>query len=157
MTKRKVGLVLAFMLAVAGAPMCFGDELDDTRARAEREPDANRRARYEVRIAELLFERGSKQFSEGEPEKGLASLKEMLSTAEAAQERLFSTGKNPRRSPRGFKEAEIKWRELIGRLGDLKVTLPTEERPEIEKITARMQELQDELLKGLTLGKAPNK
>ncbi len=147
---RRLAMVVCLSLLSFAAPAgAIEDEQAQVRARLARENDPFRRARLQLRLAELLLDEGRKLYEEAEPEKGLAKLHEMLSLAVDTHDRLFATGNEPRKKPKGFKESEIKLRELSRRLEDLRLAIPTEERPEVEKIAARLLEIRDHILNGL--------
>ena len=149
--KRRTALALAvgLVLLVIAAPAVAADTEAQVKAKLAQESDPIKRARLQIRLAEFRLDEARKQYDEGEPEPGLAQLKQMLALVEEAQNGLFGTGSNPRRKPRGFKEAEIKLRELSRRLEDLRVSIPTEERVEVEKIAGRLVEIRERLLLGL--------
>ena len=147
---RIVGTALAacLLLLLAG-PAVAQDTEAQAKARLAQERDPVKRARLQIRLADFRLDEGRKQYEEGGPEQGLAQLQQMLSLVLEAQDGLFGTGKNPRKRPRGFKEVEIKLRELSRRLEDLRVSIPTEERGEVEKIAGRLLEIRERLLHGL--------
>lgn len=133
------------------------DQAEELKARLDRENDPIKKARLEIRLAEMAFDEARKLYEKGDAEKGLARLQEMLSFVVSAHDHLQSTGRDPRKRPSGFKETEIKLRELSRRLEDLRVSLPIEERGEIEKIAARIVEIRDHLLRGLMRVKGAKK
>ena len=138
-------------LRAAGAvpALSLAQNQEQTKAKLDQETDPFDRAKLQIRLAGFALDEARKQYDEASVEKGLKSLQEMLKLVEDAQEQLFGTGNNPRKKPKGFKEAEIKLRELSRRLEDLRLSLPTEERGELEKIAARLVEIRDKLLHGL--------
>ncbi len=64
---------------------------------------------------------------------------------------LKATGKNARRSPKYFKRAELKLRELGRRLRGLQVFLAVDDRPKMDEVIAYVGKLQDELVE-MTMG-----
>jgi hypothetical protein len=70
-----------------------------------------------------------------------------------AWDSLQSTGKNPRSSPKWFKQAEITTRDLLKKLDTLQHDLGFEERPVLDQAKARLQKVHDDLLVGLMEGK----
>lgn len=133
------------------------DQAAELKARLERESDPIKKARLELRLAELALNEATRLYEKGDTEKGLARLEEMLSLVVAAYDRLQATGRDPRKRPSGFKETEIKMREFSRRVEDLRVSLTIEEREGIEKIEARLVELRDHLLHRLMRVKEPKK
>ena len=59
---------------------------------------------------------------------------------------LKATGKNARRSPKYFKRAELKLRELSRRLRGLQVLAAVDDRPKMDEVIAYVDKLQDELV-----------
>ncbi len=59
---------------------------------------------------------------------------------------LRATGKDPRKSPKHFKRAELKIRELLRRLESLRHEVGVEDRPPVEQVAKRMGELHEELV-----------
>ncbi len=57
--------------------------------------------------------------------------------------------KDPRRSPKWFKRAEMETRELVRRLQSLSADMSFNDRPEVEAVQSRVQEVHDNLLQGI--------
>ena len=83
-----------------------------------------------------------------------ASAQEIQESVELAWDSLESTGKNPRKSPRWFKQAEIETRSLLKKLETLQHDMGFEDRPLLDKAKARLQQVHDDLLTGLMEGKS---
>ncbi len=147
-----LALVLILVLALAAA-----DDRAKIEAKLARQYDPIKKARLEVQLAEISFKEGRKLYLEGDSESGLKKLKEMLSWSEKAHDRLFKTGRNPRKKPGGFKDAEITFRKLERRLADFRLAVPVQDREGIQKITARLTELREDLLLGIMKGKEKKK
>lgn len=64
---------------------------------------------------------------------------------------LKATGKNARRSPKYFKRAELKLRELGRRLRGLQVLVAVDDRPKMDEVISYVDMLQDELVE-MTMG-----
>ena len=133
---------------------------DDTpermRARIATEHDPVQRARLEIRLADMVLDQILKLYADGDVEKGEVSLKEMLSLSEQAYTDLFSTKRDPRSKPAGFKESEILMRQFARKLDDLRHTLVFDDRPPVEKALARVREMHEDLLLGLMRVKKEN-
>lgn len=142
-----------WLLALAATAVARDDTPEEIRAKIEQEQDAIKRARLEVRLAELFLVDSRKLYDDGDPEKGLAKLREVETLVRQAYDRMFATGNNPRRKPRGFKDTEIKLREFARDLEDLRVSLPTDERGDVEKVQSEIKDLQENLLHALMSGK----
>lgn len=143
-------ILLLSLLVAAPAPALVADDTpEQLRAKMAAETDLVHRARLAVKLADLELEAARKQFAEGYPEKGNESLEEMLSHIEQAYTDLFATRRDPRKRPAGFKDTEIKLRSFHRRLDDLGSSLPLDERPPVEKVVARIGEIQEDLLNGI--------
>jgi len=70
-----------------------------------------------------------------------------------AYDSLKSTGKDPRKSPKWFKRAEIETRNLIKKIDTLQRDMDFQDRPMLDKLKARLQQVHDDLLLGLMEGK----
>jgi len=82
-----------------------------------------------------------------------AAIKEFDDSVALCWDSLESTGKNPRKSPKWFKSAEIETRNLLKKLASLQDDLAFEERPLLDKAKGRLQKVHDDLLTGLMEGK----
>lgn len=118
-------------------------------AKLAREQDPVKRAQLQLKLAGLRLDDATRFYRSGDDAKGLAALKEMLGLSEQVEKGLFATGRDPRKKPKGFKDAEIAFRKMHRKLVDLRVTLPVDERPVIEEIIRRIDEMHDEFLYGI--------
>lgn len=84
--------------------------------------------------------------SAGDIQKVKAALTELADSVELAHQSLSESGKNARRSPKYFKRAELKTRELMRRLEGLAQAIDPNERPFVEGIRDRVSKVHDELL-----------
>ena len=141
--------MIAFLLVAA---MAFGSQPDTPerlRARISTETNPVQKARLEIRLADLLLEQTRKQYTDGDDDKGLASLNDMMTNCESAYQQLFGTHRDPRSKPAGFKDTEIRMREFVRRLNDLRLTLASDERPPLDKAIERLRDMHDDLLSGI--------
>jgi hypothetical protein len=77
---------------------------------------------------------------------------EILESVDLAAKSLAESGKNPRRSD-WYKKAEISTRELGRRLQDFQDQMSYADRPLLEKVKTRVQQVHEELLFGVMEGK----
>lgn len=84
--------------------------------------------------------------SAGDIQKVKAALTELADSVELAHQSLNESGKNARRSPKYFKRAELKTRELMRRLEGLAQAIDPNERPFVEGIRDRVSKVHDDLL-----------
>lgn len=158
---RPVPLRLLFLsvLLLVTLPVLAGDKKKDDPAelktRIEREQDPVKRAEFQLRLADVRLDEARQHYDAGADDKGLATLKEMQDLVEHVEQGLFGTGRDPRKKPKGFKDSEIKLREMQRRLQDLMMQLPMDERPPIEEIRKRLADIQEEFLYGIMRVKEP--
>ncbi len=81
-----------------------------------------------------------------------AALKEVAESVQFAYDSLVATRKNPSKSPKHFKRAEIKTREMMRRLDDFRAKMGSEERQVIEATRDSVQRVHDSLLEGIMGG-----
>jgi hypothetical protein len=117
------------------------------------EPDLGKRSKLALDNAAAMLKATREAYTAGEREKVTAAADEYLASINLASESLKATGKNPRKSPRWFKQAEIATRDLLKKLETLQHDMSFDERSELDKAKARTQEVHDELLLGLMEGK----
>ncbi len=138
----KLFLWLAIVVALA-APA----HADLTAARAE--PNLERRSRKALDNAAATLKAAEKVYRQGDLKQAQVLLAEVRESVELAHESLKQTGKNPSRSPKHFKHAEIKTRELVRRMGDFREHMAIDDREVVDQVRARVQEIHDELLRGI--------
>ena len=74
------------------------------------------------------------------------TLEEIASSVESALQLLKDSGKNARKSPKYFKRAELKTREMLRSLENFSADVSVEERDPVEKTRGRVQKVHDALL-----------
>jgi hypothetical protein len=117
------------------------------------EPDLGKRSKLALDNAAAALKATREAYNRDEKDKVAADANEILESVNLASESLKATGKNPRRSPKWFKQAEIATRDLLKKLETLQHDMNFEERNVLDKAKARTQEVHDELLVGLMEGK----
>jgi hypothetical protein len=137
---------LALALAAAGSARA-----DLTRAL--KEPNLEKRSQLALQNAAAAYKEAREAYQKGENERVAALAAEIQESVELANTSLTQTGKNPRKSPKWFKRAEIETRELMKRLDTFEHEMGFNDRPILEKLKARVQQIHDELLVGLMEGK----
>ena len=146
MRRRTWMAALAVGLAFAGS-----SSADLTRAR--KEPNLEKRSQLALENATAAYTAARGAYEKGENDRVASLLAEVQESVELAQTSLTQTGKNPRRSPKWFKRAEIETRGLLKRLEAFEHEMGFNDRPMLEKVKARVQQIHDELLVGLMEGK----
>ena len=121
--------------------------------RALKEPNLEKRSQFALENAAAAYKAARAAYEKGENEQVVKLVAEIQESVELANTSLTQTGKNPRRSPKYFKRAEIETRELLKRLDAFEREMGFNDRPMLEKVKARVQQIHDDLLVGLMEGK----
>jgi hypothetical protein len=138
--------ILALLLAPSGV-------LRADLKQAMAEHDLGRRSKIALDNAEAALKAARAAYEQGDGDKAAAAIVEIQASVDLALESLNQTGKNPRSSPRWFKQAEIQTRDLLKRLDTFQRDMSFTDRPMLDKAKARVQEVHDSLLLGLMEGK----
>jgi hypothetical protein len=117
------------------------------------EPDLGKRSKLALDNATVTLKMIREAYNAGEKQKVTEATDEFVASINLASESLKATGKNPRKSPKWFKSAEIATRDLLKKLDTLQHDLNFEDRSMLDKARTRTQEVHDELLLGLMEGK----
>jgi hypothetical protein len=136
-------------IAVSLALASQGD-LDSIKA----EPRPERRAEMALSHAELELKSAQEAYVvKGDIKRTSAALEEVSESVQLAHTALKETHKNPSKSPKHFKRAEIKTRELLRRLTDFREQMSVDDRELADKTRAVIQKVHEELLEGIMGGK----
>jgi len=117
------------------------------------EKDLGKRSKLALDNASVMLKALREAYNAGERQKVTDAADEYVASIDLASESLKATGKNPRKSPKWFKQAEIATRDLLKKLETLQHDLNFDDRSVLDKAKARTQEVHDELLLGLMEGK----
>ena len=142
-------MTLRFVAIVAAAILCASPVLAETPLGLEtvkREFDLEKRARLAVRYARDTVGRVAALYREGKRAEGEALLLEIQAAVELASESLKATGKPAWKKSKPFKIAEIATRKLLRDLDDLDKKLSYDERDQLMKVRARIEQVNQELL-----------
>jgi hypothetical protein len=139
-------LALAILLEAAG-PAWGG--LDEARA----ETNLEKRSALAMDNATAALKEARMAYNAGDLAKTSAKAKEIEESVDLAYASLEKTGKDPRRSPRWFKHAEIQSNALLRSLETLEHDMSFDDRAILEKTKERVQQVHDSLLDGLMGGK----
>ena len=146
MTAKRFVLALALTLAGAAAA---STELDAVRAEANLE----KRSKLALDNAASALRSAREAYQAGDTATVTAKTDEIGESVDLAYNSLTETGKNPRKSPKWFKHAEMETRELTRRLEDFAQQMNYNDRAILDKIRARVEQVHDELLTGLMEGR----
>jgi hypothetical protein len=143
-----IRFALALVL-VAGAPASLLADLKSALA----EPNLEKRSKLALDNATAALDAARSAYTNGDNEKMAADITELQQSVDLAYKSLQDTGKNPRKSSRWFKAAEIRTRDLLRRLDAFEHDMSFEDRPPVEKAKTDIQSVHDDLLVGLMEGK----
>ena len=118
------------------------------------ERDLGRRSKLALDNAGSALKAARESYQNGDNAAVAAAARELQESVDLAWDSLQSTGKNPRKSPRWFKQAEIETRNLLKKLDTLQHDMGFEDRPVLDTAKARLQQVHDDLLTGLMEGKS---
>ena len=136
----------ALLLLVAGVSLA---DLDQARA----EPNLEKRSKLALDNAVAALKEAREAYKAGDMQKMTAKASEVQESAELAFTSLVKTGKDPRKSPKWFKRAEIESRDLLRSIETLEHDMSFDDRVILEKAKQKVQQVHDDLLKGLMEGK----
>ncbi len=134
-------LFTLLILLAAPAP----SSLDQVKA----EPKPDHRAKAAIEYASVAERNAEAAYSRGEMKVVEAELRNMQQSLGLAQDALAASGKTPGRNPGPYKYAEMQSRELLIRLGDLEQKMDVSERPPVDTIRAKVQEMHDAWFDGI--------
>lgn len=117
------------------------------------EPNLERRAGKALDNADRVLKAAQEAYRTGDSNETLAAFDELRESVALADDSLKQTGKNPSRSPKHFKRAEIRTRALLRRLNDFRPQMSPDDREPLEKAEAAIQKIHEELLEGIMGGK----
>ena len=146
---RTHSILVALGLGLISAPGLLPADLKV----ALNEHDLGKRSKLALDNAGAALKEAREAYQKGDDNALEAAALEIEDSVSLAWDSLESTGKNPRKSPRWFKQAEIETRNLLKKLDTLQHDLGFEDRPVLDKAKARLQKVHDDLLKGVMEGK----
>ena len=136
-------------LAVAFAAMPASADL----SRAKAEQNLERRSKLALENAATELQAAREAYRNNESDKVAAHVAEIGESVGLAYEALKETNKDPRRSPKWFKSAEIATRDLLRKLDSFQNDMSFNERAGVDQVKAKVQQVHDDLLVGLMEGK----
>jgi len=146
MSARPILAVLAFALAVA-APLAA--DLQQVLA----EPNLEKRSKLALDNANTAYHAARTAYDAGEDKRTADAIHEVQESVEVAYASLQKTGKDPRKSPKWFKKAEMETRDLLRRLESFQQAMSFADREALDPVKAKVQQVHDDLLLGLMEGK----
>ena len=116
---------------------------------AKNEPNLEKRSRLALANADQAISEAREAYAVQNIKATEAKLGEVRESVELAQAALAASGKKPGKSPGPYKYAETKSRELLRRLEGLKQEMDSTDRPVVEPVQNRVQEIHDAWLDGI--------
>jgi hypothetical protein len=141
------GLSLVFALVFAGPARA-----DLGAAKAEANPEKRAEKLLDNAVSALKSAEDAYKVK-GDLGAANTSLREVSDSVEMAYDSLKETRKNPSKSPKHFKRAEIRTRELMRQLGDFREQMSFDDRDVVDKVRAAVQKVHESLLEGIMGGK----
>ena len=117
------------------------------------EPNLEKRSKLALDNAMSAYDAARTAYDKGDSKATEAALHEVQESVEVAYTSLEQTGKDPRKSPKWFKKAEMETRDLVRRLDGLQNAMSFNDRAAVEPVKAKVQQVHDNLLVGLMEGK----
>jgi hypothetical protein len=122
-------------------------------AQVKGEPNLEKRSKLALDYAEAALKSARTAYNNGEADKTASLIAEVRSSVELAESSLKETGKNPRKSPKYFKHAEIETRALLKRIEAFQDEMNVADRPMLDPLRTKVQQVHDDLLMGIMEGK----
>ena len=122
---------------------------DDDLARVEAEPNLEKRAHAALDNADDALRLAREAYAKGDDGVATARLDEILRSVELADNALKQTGKNPSRSPKHFKQAEMRTRDLLRKLDGFRDQMSVADRAAAERVVEAVQKIHDAWLDGI--------
>ena|SRR5579863_3153709 len=115
-------------------------------SRIEAEPNLEKRARAALDNADDALRQAEEAYAKGDNAETSARLGEVGQSVELANRSLIETHKNPSRSPKHFKQAELRIRALLRKLDGFGNDMSVVDRPVLERVASSVQRIHDGLL-----------
>ena len=142
-------MTMHLLLAMALLSGALRADLEQAKA----EPNLGKRAMLALDNAAAALDKAREAYAKGENAQLEKLAKEIQESVELAQTSLDETGKNPRKNPKWFKRAENSTRDLLRRLEAFQQSMGVEDRPMLDAVKAKVQQVHDDLLEGVLEGK----
>ena len=140
-------------ILVLGAAAMFPIALHADLAKAMSEKNLEKRSKLALENADGALKQARQAYGQGEMKQSEALLAEVRDSVALAMKSLRDTGKNPRKSPKWFKRAEIRTRDLLRKLDAFEQEMSVMDRPMVADAKGAVQKVHEELLLGVMQGK----
>ncbi|HEY7388254.1 MAG TPA: hypothetical protein VH640_07080 [Bryobacteraceae bacterium] len=142
-------LASVFLLGFLFAATLPAGGLDEARA----EPNLEKRSALALENAVAALKDLRAAYNSGDLPTCKAKATEIRDSVELAYASLEQTGKDPRRSPKWFKHAEIESDGLVRSIQAVQHDMSFDDRPLLDKTREKVEQIHDNLLAGLMGGK----
>jgi hypothetical protein len=122
-------------------------------AQVRAEPNLEKRSKAALELAERSLKASRQAYAAGETQHAAELLDEVEQSVELAESSLRETHKDPIKSPKHFKYAEIKTVDLLRKIEAFSQDMSVDDRPMIEKAKTSVQGAHDRLLHGIMMGR----
>jgi hypothetical protein len=139
-----LGLLIGLLL-----PLVLRADLDAVK----NEPNLEKRSKLALDNALDALKAARTAYGKGDMTQVQSRLTEIRESVELAETSLHETGKNPRKSPKWFKRAEIETRDLLRQMDAFDRDMNVADRPLLDPLRAKIQQVHDDLLLGVMEGK----
>jgi hypothetical protein len=129
------------------AACLFAQATDLESVRAE--SNLEKRSDRALENANHAIDMARDSYAAGDLKKSSEALQEVRDSVALSYESLSDSGKNPRRSPKHFKRAEMSIREMLRRLKGLESDFSVEDRNILMETERQLQQIRDDLLAGI--------
>jgi hypothetical protein len=142
-----------WLLAVLAIALVGSASLRADLKRAMAEPNLEKRSQLAMDNAIAAYQAARAAYDKGETGQTEAAIAEIVESVDLADASLRQTGKDPRKSSKWFKKAEMETRDLVRKLESFQQAMGFDDRPMLDKVKARVQQVHDDLLLGIMEGK----
>ncbi|HLY18899.1 MAG TPA: hypothetical protein VKR61_16830 [Bryobacteraceae bacterium] len=122
-------------------------------AQAKAEPNLEKRSSLALDNAAQALAQAREAYARSDHARVQSLANEIKESVELAETSLHETGKNPRKSPKWFKRAENSTRDLLRRLDAFQHEMDVADRPMLDGVKAKVQQVHDDMLLGVLEGK----
>ena len=147
MLPRTLGVLIPVMLLATTAAAAA--DLKQIQA----EPNLEKRSKLALDNAAAALQLAREAYRNSDADRMTALINEVQDSVALAYTSLQATNKDPRRSPKWFKIGEVATRDLLRRLDAFRDEMSFSERPALDKVKEKTQQVHDDLLVGLMEGK----
>jgi hypothetical protein len=118
-------------------------------AAIRQEPNAEHRSQKALENASSALDQVRDSYQSSDLDHTRSAVTEVSQSVDLAWESLDGSGKDARRSPKFFKQAELMTRQLLRRIDALRTSMSFEDRPLIERLRERVNAVHEDLIQSI--------